>query len=126
MKIAITCCGKTLDDPLDFRFGRAANILYMDRETLQYTAVSNDAAASASGAGIAAAQAVIDRGVDAVITGQLGPNALNVLREGDVELYQGITASVRLNIEALKEGKLQRITESGPAHHGQGRHGGRP
>jgi len=51
----------------------------------------------------------------------VGPNALDVLKNTDINLYQGISGSVYDNIEAMKQKKLVQITGSGPAHAGMGR-----
>ena len=126
MLIAVSCTGSSMDHDLDPRFGRAESFLLVDSETLTSTVLDNQARAASGGAGIAAAQVVIDHQAQAVITGQLGPNAMNVLEDADIELYQGIPGTVRENIEACKLGQLTRITKSGPSHAGMGHHGGRP
>jgi predicted Fe-Mo cluster-binding NifX family protein len=41
------------------------------------------------GAGIQAAQTVANRGVEAVITGQIGPNAVRVLNSAGIAVYVG-------------------------------------
>lgn len=79
MKVAISSVGQTLEDDLDTRFGRAAFFLVVDSDTLKFSVIDNAARAASGGAGIVAAQSVIDQHVEAVIAGQLGPNALNVL-----------------------------------------------
>jgi len=120
MKIAVPCVGQLLSDSLDPRFGRAAFFLIVDTDTLSFSVINNAARSSSGGAGIAAAQSVIDQHIEAVIAGQFGPNALNVLSSADIALYQGIPGSVCSNIEAFNQNKLTRITESGPSHAGLG------
>ena len=121
MKVAISCVGQSLEDDLDPRFGRAAFFLVVDTEKMSFSVIDNAARAASGGAGIAAAQSVIDQHVEAVIAGQLGPNALNVLSSADIALYQGISGSAYSNIIAFNQQKLARITESGPSHAGIGR-----
>lgn len=121
MKVAISCTGQLLEDDLDQRFGRAEFFLVVDSETLKFTAIDNAARSASGGAGIAAAQTVIDQHADALITGQLGPNALNVLSSADISLYQGIDGSAYNNIIAFNQQKLVKISESGPSHAGIGR-----
>lgn len=125
MKIAISCQGQTLEDDLDPRFGRAAYFLVIDTESMALTVVDNAAREASGGAGIAAAQSVIDQKIEAVITGQLGPNAIDVLRDAEILMYQGISGSVRSNIDAFTEKRLAAITRSGPAHAGMSHPGGR-
>lgn len=120
MKIAVSSTGKTLESPLDQRFGRCAYFLIVDTDTMIVTVVDNAAAASSSGAGISAAQSVVDNGARAVITGNVGPNAMNVLKAANIELYSGFGASVQWNVEQYKKGELARIDRSVPQHFGMG------
>lgn len=121
MKIAVSSLGRTLEEPMDKRFGRAAYFLVVETDTLAFSVVDNAAQANSGGAGIAAAQTVIDCGVEAIITGQVGPNALEVLNSTDITLYQGISGTVHENIVAFNQKKLIPIVSSGPAHAGMGR-----
>lgn len=121
MKIAVSSLGRTLEESLDKRFGRAAYFLVVDTDTMMFSIVDNAAQANAGGAGIAAAQLVIDSGVAAIITGQVGPNAMDVLNHTDIVLYQGIPGTVFENIVAFNQQKLTPIAGSGPAHAGMGR-----
>ncbi len=121
MKIAIASSGQTLDDPMDARFGRTAYFLLVDSETMAFEAIANPAADQVGGAGIAACQHLVSQGVDVVIAGQLGPNALRVLASADVEIYQRRGQTVRENVTAYLAGQLERLSESGPAQAGRGR-----
>jgi predicted Fe-Mo cluster-binding NifX family protein len=118
MKVAVSSLDNTLTASLDRRFGRATYFLIVDTATMTFSVVDNSAQMNAGGAGIAAAQLVIDHGAEAVITGQIGPNALDVLSQSDMMLYQGIPGSIDDNILAFNQNKLTRITSSGPAHAG--------
>lgn len=119
MKIAVTCSGKKLEDKLDQRFGRAPYFLLVDSDTMKYTVIDESSDKPTGGAGIAAAQNLLDKGVETVITGQLGPNAFRVLQAAGLDLYQGIPVSAEDSIRAWKENKLERITTVGPSHFGQ-------
>ncbi len=120
MKIAVSSKGNTIESMMDQRFGRAANFIIVETKTMEYEAVGNTAAASSGGAGISAAQAVADKGADAVITGNVGPNAMNVLKAAGIEIYKGNADSVKENVESFKRGALERINSSVPAHFGMG------
>lgn len=119
MKIAITCLGANLEDNLDQRFGRAPYFLLIDSETMNYEVIDESTDKPAGGAGIAAAQNLLDKGAEVIITGQLGPNAYKVLQAAGIDLYQGISASAKDNILAWKEKRLEKITTVGPSHFGQ-------
>ena len=120
MRIAISCSGQTVDDLLDPRFGRAEFFLIVDLDSHAVRVAQNPASSYGGGAGIAAAQAIVKERVKALITGQLGPNALNVLSDAGIELYQGTGGSAASNIEAFRQNRLPRISQSGPSNAGRG------
>lgn len=121
MKIAITSQGRTLDANLDPRFGRAAYILFVDPETEGFTVEKNSALTTPSGAGIEAAQHVVDRGVEAVISGRFGPKAYQALEAAGLTMYTASSGSVRKILEVYRAGDL---TTAAPARGGRrGRRG---
>jgi len=120
MKIAVSAEGNTMESRIDQRFGRAASFIIVETKNLDYEAIDNSAAAASGGAGISAAQLVADKGVEAVITGNVGPNAMNVLKAADIEIYKGSAATVKENVELFKKGMLEKINTTVPAHFGMG------
>ena len=124
MKICITAQGPTLEAPVDPRFGRCASFVFVDPKTMQTEAVPNPGAMASGGAGIQAAQLIVDRGATAVLTGSVGPNAYNALSAGGVEIFLGATGSVQNAVDQFREGKLSKAASAtGPSHMGMG--GGR-
>ena len=111
MKIAVTSTGKTLDSQVDPRFGRACCFIVIDTETMDFSAIENESAAAAGGAGISSAKTVIDAGAEAVITGNCGPNAHRTLTAAGIKLYVGVTGTVAEAVELFKDGKLTETTE---------------
>ena len=87
MRVLVTSTGDTLDSPVDQRFGRCAYFILVDPETMEFEAISNPYAQAPSGAGIQAAQMVIQTGAGAVITGALGPNASRVFMGSGIRLF---------------------------------------
>ncbi len=79
MKVAVSSTGTDLDATVSPRFGRCPYFVIVETTTMGYEAIPNNNANSASGAGIAAAQEVARRGIDAVLTGRFGPNASQAL-----------------------------------------------
>ena len=106
MKIAITATGKTMDSPVDQRFGRAAYFVVVDTETIDFAVIDNENVAAAGGAGISSAKAVIDAGAEAVLTGNCGPNAQRTLSVAGIKLYTGVTGTVAEAVELFKGGRL--------------------
>ena len=105
MKIAVTSTGGGLDSQVDPRFGRAAFFIMVDTETMEFAAIENENAAGGA-AGIGSAKCVIDEGVEAVLTGNCGPNAERTLSAAGVKLYTGATGKVIQAIELLKSGNF--------------------
>lgn len=120
MKICISSNGSSIDSTLDPRFGRAVYFIIADTETMEYESIENPAALSGGGAGVTSGQLMVDKGVSAVITGNVGPNAMKVLKAANIDIYRGLSITVRENIEKLKEGSLEKIRSSGPSHPGMG------
>ncbi len=63
---------------MDPRFGRCLYFLVVDPETLQCQTIDNSNSMG-GGAGVSTAQSVIKEGVRAVLPGNCGPNAHQVL-----------------------------------------------
>ena len=123
-KICITAQGPTLEAPVDPRFGRCANFIFVDPTTLKFEALANPGAMAGGGAGIQAAQFVVDHQAQVVLTGHVGPNAYHALNSGGVEIYTGISGSVHDAIKQYQNQKLVKASSStAPAHTGMG--GGR-
>ncbi|MDK2917492.1 MAG: hypothetical protein PWQ37_225 [Candidatus Petromonas sp.] len=120
MRICVTSTGKEKDALTDRRFGRCVYFAIYDTETEEFTFVKNDGVNTAHGAGLAAAQKVIDEKADVVITGNLGPNAMKVLSASDIKVYQIMDGNIKDQIKYFKEGKLDTIDKPGPSHAGMG------
>ena len=117
MKIAITSTGNTVDSKLDQRFGRCAYFLIVDDDKLE--AINNSAIASGGGAGIAAAQSVIDNKANVLITGNVGPNAFNTLQAAGIEVYMAQNGAITDILEQFKQGKLNKVGGANVGgHHG--------
>lgn len=114
MLIAISSKGNSMESMMDPRFGRAEYFIIADTDTMEFEVLENTAAVSGGGAGISASQLLIDKGAKAVITGHVGPNAMSVLEAANLEIYRGLSASVRENLEKFKIGLLEKITDNVP------------
>jgi predicted Fe-Mo cluster-binding NifX family protein len=112
MKIAISVSSADLSSQVDPRLGRCPYFLFVDPETMEFEAVENPHAATASGAGIQAAQMVANKGVKAVLTGSCGPNAFQTLQAAGVEVVVGVSGSAEQAVQEYKSGKLRSTTQS--------------
>jgi len=130
MKVLVASSGPDLGAAMDPRFGRCAYFVVVDSESMEFKAMENPGAAMGMGAGIQAAQAAANAGADAVIAGNFGPNAFHALSAGGLKVYIGTGGTVRQQVEALKAGQLQEVSEPNVSPHfgmgggGMGRGGG--
>jgi predicted Fe-Mo cluster-binding NifX family protein len=109
MKVVVCSIGDKLDSPVDPRFGRCANFVVVNTETLETTAIPNPGVRAAQGAGIQAAQVVASLGAEAVIAGNYGPNAYHALSAGRLRVYTGAVGTVRQAAGQLTSGALQEV-----------------
>ena len=108
MEVAVTAQGRELSSPVDPRSGRAKFFVVVETETGEFSVADNTQNLNAAqGAGIQAGKNVVDLGVEAVITGHVGPKAFTTLRAGGVAIYTGATGTVADAVEQLKAGKLR-------------------
>jgi len=107
MKVAISAKGVSLESEVDQRFGRAKYFLVCDTENGSTDAHSNYVNLNAmQGAGIQSAANVAGLGVEAVLTGHVGPNSFRALSAAGIKVYTGFTGTVEQALEDLKAGKL--------------------
>jgi predicted Fe-Mo cluster-binding NifX family protein len=106
MKTVISTNGSDLDAPVSLIFGRCNSFLFLDTETMEASLVPNPAIGASGGAGIQAAQYVLQQGAQAVISGNLGPNAAEVFDAAGIPVYSVVGGTVREAVEALKAGTL--------------------
>ena len=122
MKIAIPVNQKSMESTVAAVFGRAPYFLIYDTEAKNGVFLDNGAAASQGGAGIKAAQFVVDSSAEAVLLPQCGENAATVLRGAKLKIYKTATESIQDNIAAFQAGTLPVLEE---AHAGFHNHGGK-
>ena len=117
MKLAISSSGKDLNSQIDPRFGRCAYFLVINPDDMSFEVFNNDSAVLGGGAGIQSAQFVASKGVDAVITGNCGPNAVQTLTAAGVELFAGQAGTVKAVVERFKKGQLRPTSEANVDSH---------
>ena len=124
MKVAVSATGPSLDSPVDPRFGRCAYFVIVDLETMQSESFQNASQYAGSGAGIQAAQSVAGKGVQVVLTGNVGPNAFQALSSAGIQIITGAIGTVRESVARFKKGELGPISSpTAPMKYGMG--GGR-
>ena len=112
MKICISSTGNNLNAKVDPRFGRCQIFLFVDTDSLETEAVPNSAATSGGGAGAKAAQLVFDKEAEAVLTGNVGPNAYTALEAAGIKIYTGMSGICQDALDVFKQGNV--VSVSGP------------
>jgi predicted Fe-Mo cluster-binding NifX family protein len=107
MRLCITAQGPEGDSPVDSRFGRAKLFRVVDTDSGRTDVIDNvQNLQAAQGAGIQSARRCVQLGVQAVITGNVGPKAFSVLQAEGVAVYTGAAGTVDQALVQFGQGKL--------------------
>lgn len=109
MKIAISSQGKEKNSLMDSRFGRCEYFCIYDIEDDSFKAIKNTAVNSNAGAGIEAANLVLKENIDAVVTGNIGPHANEVLKKSNIRIFISDVKKISDIINGYKENKLKKF-----------------
>jgi predicted Fe-Mo cluster-binding NifX family protein len=121
MKIGLPSTGNELASSFANIFGRCPNFVIVESETEEILEVyPNSAQNAAGGAGIQAAQSLLNHQVQTVISPQMGPNAFRVLQNAGIKIYSGKTGTLKQNIDEFKNGRLNEMTTAGGSGMGRG------
>ncbi len=114
MKVAITATSEDIKGDVDTVFGRCRYFLIADISEDKVTdvrAIENTNYRGRGGVGVAAAQLVAEQGVSAVISGNVGPRAFDILSQFGIEVYKA-SGKIEKALQDFIEGKLERFTGS--------------
>jgi len=118
MKVAITAQGQELSSLTDLRFGRAKWIHVVDTETGEHQVRDNEVHLNLpQGSGIQTGQNVANLGVEAVITGNVWPNAFRTLNAAKIKVFLAVQQTVEQALTAFKEDRLQEIGQASVEGH---------
>jgi len=112
MKVAISATGTDLDAPVDIRYGRCQFFIVVDSDTLEFEAIENPNIGRMSRAGIQSGQMMADRGIQVVLTGNIGPNAFQILSAAGVQVIAGVNGTVREAIHQLNSEQLRPVSRA--------------
>jgi len=98
-------------------FGRAPYYMVFDDRKRTFDYFENKAANASGGAGIQAAQSLVDRNVNAVITFRCGENAAKVLGSR-IKIYKAEKVDAKMNIEMFIAGNLILLNTISKGLHG--------
>ena len=116
MKIAVSSSGDNLQSGIDPRFGRCRNFIIIEIDDMSFFTIENSAQYVGHGAGTKAAQDLMRHKITAVISGNFGPNAFQVLNSANIEMYSS-SGSVEMAVESFKRGELVEVNQPSRAGH---------
>jgi len=118
MKVAVTAQGRELGSQMDPRFGRAKFLIVADTETGDFEIHDNIVNLNAAqGAGIQTGQNIANLDVEAVITGNVGPNAFRTLNAANVKIFLAEKQTVQEAINSFKAGELKELDQANVEGH---------
>ena len=115
MKIALSANSNDLNQLINPVFGRCLGFLIIEiegKKVKESSFFENKAMNTTGGAGIAAAQEIINLEVQAVFSGNFGPNAFLVLNQAGIKIYQVNGMIVQDVIDKFISGELLEINKS--------------
>lgn len=108
MKVCITADGPDLDSEVGQDLGHSPYFLIVDLDTMEYESMENEGASWDMGAGMKAADIVINAGVDAVITGRIGPHGYSSFSDAGIMVSSDEEGGVREAIESFKRRHMEK------------------
>ncbi len=117
MKIAIPSDDKNIGATVCQSFGRAPYFVLYDTNSKESSFIDNSAAASQGGAGVKAAQAIVDCKAEVLLTPRCGQNAAVVINAANIKIYKTEDESVKKSIDSFLEGYLPLLGETHPGFH---------
>lgn len=120
MKIAMPVDDKSMESTVCQSFGRTPYFLIYDTQSKESDFIDNSAAASQGGAGIKAAQIIVDQKASVLLTPRCGQNAADVIQAADIKIYKTFNDSIMGNIDLLKDEKLSLLEDIHAGFHNHG------
>ena len=109
MKVAVTASEPSLAAGVDPRSARCPCFLVVDTDDTSFEVVENPNAALGGGAGVQSAQLMVEKGVQAVLTGNCGPNAYQALSAAGIGVLVGCSGPVSDVLEQFRAGRLHAV-----------------
>jgi len=111
MKICVSAMGKDLGAHIDWRFGRCPFFVIVDPDTMAFKAVPNKNSIDVAGRAfcITHPEMLLNKGVDLVISGNIGPNIYHMFHAAGVDIATLTAGTVKEAVEMYKSGGLDII-----------------
>jgi predicted Fe-Mo cluster-binding NifX family protein len=119
MKIAVSATADNIDAMIDPRFGRCTYFMIVETDGTGKNAkikgseaFQNTATQAMRGAGVTAAQTVVNKGANVVLTGNVGPNAFGALSQAGVKIITGVGGmTVKDAVQKYLNGELKETAQ---------------
>lgn len=111
MKIAISSMDKNVEGNVAEIFGRCSYFIIFeikDKKIEKTETIRNESMDQTGGAGISTAQLMAEKKVDVVITGNVGPRAMDVLNQFKIAVYSG-KGAIKEAVKEFVDKKLEEI-----------------
>jgi len=111
MKIAVSSTGEDKSSEVSPVFARSPYFIIAETEdgkTKWLETIENDNNGQPSGAGITAAQMMAENNVEAVIAGNIGPRALDILKQFGIKSYAA-SGKVEEALQNVIEGRVEEV-----------------
>ncbi len=111
MKIAVSSTNKNITGNVSDVFGRCPYFIIakiLNKKIIVTETITNKNIDQSTGAGISTAQLMAEKDVNVIITGNVGPRALDVLKQFNIEIYyeEGVIENV---LQKFINGELKKI-----------------
>lgn len=100
-------------------FGRAPYFLFKNTKTNSIDVCENPAANVEGGAGVKAAQFMLDKEVNIIITVRCGENVAEVFESAEIKIYKSQVSSAQENIRLWEQEKLAVLDHFHKGFHGK-------
>ena len=117
MKVAISAQRNDMNAVVNPRMGRCQQFIIVDTDSMDFEVLDNPNVGAMGGAGIQTAQLLASKDIQAVITGNCGPNAFATLNAAEIEVYIGASGTVQQALEQYKNGQLRAATRPNVGGH---------
>lgn len=120
MIIAIPVEEKQKEGKVCPSFGRAPYYMLYNSDDQSVSYLDNDAATAAGGAGIKAAQLLVDAKVEAVATPRCGKNSAEVLVGAGIKIFKTSSDDLKGNMDLISKDELGVLDSFHAGFHGHG------
>lgn len=120
MKVIVPINETNMNAGICVSFGRAPYFLVWDSKDRTSHFIENLGASSSGGAGIKAAQVVVDEKVETLLVPRIGKNAADVMDAADIVIYKTTTTDIMENIDKMMKNELEVLTDIHPGFHNHG------